>query len=552
MTMRSDRTKKGLERMPHRALYCAAGVPQAAMGKPFIGLATSFTDLVPGHVGMRALERAVENGVHAGGGYPFLFGVPAVCDGIAMGHRGMHYSLPLREIVADLVESVAEAHALDGLVLLTNCDKITPGMLMAAARLDIPCIVLTAGPMQSGRIGNRRLSLVSDTFEAVGRFQRGEIDAAELSRLEAEACPGEGSCQGLYTANTMACLTETMGMSLPGCATALAGMSKKRHIAYASGQRVVELVRRNVTPRKILTKAAFANAIRVDLALGGSSNSVLHLLAIAREAGVDLPLSEFDRLSRETPQLTTVTPGGPHMMEDVEYSGGIPAILNRLLPFLKKNPTVSGEEITAIARRGRVLDDGVIRTLKAPVRKEGGLAILTGNLAPGGAVVKQSGVDPSMFVFRGKARVFDSEEAAMAAIMGGRIRPGSVVVIRYEGPRGGPGMREMLSPTAAIMGMGLGKKVALITDGRFSGGTHGPCIGHISPEAMEGGPIALVREGDPIVLDIPKRKLSLDVPAAELARRRKGWKAPAPKVAKGTLSRYAKLVRSAGEGAVVV
>jgi dihydroxy-acid dehydratase len=550
--MRSDRTKKGLERMPHRALYCAAGVPQAAMGKPFIGLATSYTDLVPGHVGMRALERAVENGVHAGGGYPFLFGVPAVCDGIAMGHRGMHYSLPLREIVADLVESVAEAHALDGLVLLTNCDKITPGMLMAAARLDIPCIVLTAGPMHSGRIGNRRLSLVSDTFEAVGRFQRGEIGAAELSRLEAEACPGEGSCQGLYTANTMACLTETMGMSLPGCATALAGMSKKRHIAYASGQRVVELVRRNVTARKILTKAAFANAIRVDLALGGSSNSVLHLLAIAREAGVDLPLSEFDRLSRETPQLTTVTPGGPHMMEDVEYSGGIPAILNRLLPFLKKNPTVSGVEITAIARRGRALDDGIIRTLKAPVRKEGGLAILTGNLAPGGAVVKQSGVDPSMFVFRGKARVFDSEEAAMAAIMGGRIRPGSVVVIRYEGPRGGPGMREMLSPTAAIMGMGLGTKVALITDGRFSGGTHGPCIGHISPEAMEGGPIALVREGDPIVLDIPKRKLSLDVPAAELARRRKGWKAPAPKVAKGYLSRYAKLVRSAGEGAVVV
>jgi len=552
MTMRSDRTKKGLERMPHRALYCAAGVPQAAMGKPFIGLATSYTDLVPGHVGMRALERAVENGVHAGGGYPFLFGVPAVCDGIAMGHRGMHYSLPLREIVADLVESVAEAHALDGLVLLTNCDKITPGMLMAAARLDIPCIVLTAGPMHSGRIGNRRLSLVSDTFEAVGRFQRGEIDATELSRLEAEACPGEGSCQGLYTANTMACLTETMGMSLPGCATALAGMSKKRHMAYASGHRVVELVRKNVTARKILTKAAFSNAIRVDLALGGSSNSVLHLLAIAREAGVDLPLSEFDRLSRETPQLTTVTPGGPHMMEDVEYSGGIPAILNRLLPFLKKNPTVSGEEITAIARRGRVLDDGIIRTLKAPVRKEGGLAILTGNLAPGGAVVKQSGVDPSMFVFRGKARVFDSEEAAMAAIMGGKIRPGSVVVIRYEGPRGGPGMREMLSPTAAIMGMGLGTKVALITDGRFSGGTHGPCIGHISPEAMEGGAIALVREGDPIVLDIPKRKLSLDVPAAELARRRKGWKAPAPKVAKGYLSRYAKLVRSAGEGAVVV
>ncbi|MBI5341906.1 MAG: dihydroxy-acid dehydratase [Deltaproteobacteria bacterium] len=549
--MRSDRTKKGLERMPHRALYCAAGVPQAAMGKPFIGVATSFTDLVPGHVGMRALERVVENGVHAAGGYPFLFGVPAVCDGIAMGHKGMHYSLPLRELIADMVESVAEAHALDGLVLLTNCDKITPGMLMAAARLDIPCIVLTAGPMLSGRMGDRRLSLVSDTFEAVGRFQRGEIDDKTLRHLEAEACPGEGSCQGLYTANTMACLTETLGMSLPGCATALAGLSKKRHIGYATGRRIVELVGKGITPRRILTRAAFENAVRVDVALGGSSNSVLHLLAIAHEARVALPLAEFDRLSRETPQLTTVTPAGPHMMEDVEYSGGIPAVLSRLLPMLKKNPTVSGEDITAIARRGRVLNDGIIRRLEAPVRPEGGIAILKGNLAPGGAVIKQSGVDPSMFRFRGKAKAFDSEDAAMAAIMAGKIRPGTVIVIRYEGPKGGPGMREMLSPTSAIMGMGLGTKVALITDGRFSGGTHGPCIGHISPEAMEGGPIALVRDGDEIVLDIPKRKLTLDVPPPELARRRKGWKAPAPKIASGYLSRYAKLVRSAGTGAVI-
>ena len=549
--MRSDRTKKGLERMPHRALYCAAGVPQAAMGKPFIGVATSFTDLVPGHVGMRPLERAVENGVHAAGGYPFLFGVPAICDGIAMGHRGMHYSLPLRELIADMIESVAEAHALDGLVLLTNCDKITPGMLMAAARLSLPSIVLTAGPMLSGRMGDRRLSLVSDTFEAVGRYQRGEIDGKMLSRLEAEACPGEGSCQGLYTANTMACLTETLGMSLPGCATALAGMSKKRHIGYATGKRIVELVRKGITPRSILTRAAFENAIRVDLALGGSSNSVLHLLAIAREAGVDLPLSEFDRLSRETPQLTTVTPAGPHMMEDVEFSGGIPAILNRLLPKLKRNPTVSGEDVTAIARKGRVINDGIIRRVSAPVRPEGGIAILTGNLAPGGAVIKQSGVDPSMFTFRGKARVFDSEDAAMAAIMGGRIRPGMVVVIRYEGPKGGPGMREMLSPTSAIMGMGLGTKVALITDGRFSGGTHGPCIGHVSPEAMEGGAIALVRDGDGIVLDIPGRKLTLTVPASELARRKKTWKAPPPKVRTGYLARYARLVGSAGTGAVV-
>ena len=548
--MRSDRTKKGLERMPHRALYCAAGVPQAAMGKPFIGVATSFTDLVPGHVGMRSLERVVENGIHAGGGYPFLFGVPAVCDGIAMGHQGMHYSLPLRELVADMVESVAEAHALDGLVLLTNCDKITPGMLMAAARLDIPSIVLTAGPMLSGRMGNRRLSLVSDTFEAVGRFQRGEIDRAMLSRLEAEACPGEGSCQGLYTANTMACLTETLGMSLPGCATALAGMSRKRHIGYATGERIVELVNRGITPRKILTPAAFHTAIRVDLALGGSSNSVLHLLAIAHEAGVDLPLAEFDRLSRETPQLTTVTPAGPHMMEDIEFSGGIPAVLNRLLPKLRKNPTVSGRDITAIARAGKVLDDGIIRRVAAPVRKEGGIAILTGNLAPGGAVVKQSGVDPSMFRFRGKAKVFGSEEAAMAAIMAGRIRAGMVVVIRYEGPRGGPGMREMLSPTSAISGMGLVTEVALITDGRFSGGTHGPCIGHVSPEAMEGGPIALVRDGDAITLDIPRRRLTLEVPEAELEKRKKNWKAPPPKIGKGYLSRYARVVTSAGTGAV--
>jgi dihydroxy-acid dehydratase len=549
--MRSDRTKKGLERMPHRALYCAAGVPQAAMGKPFIGVATSFTDLVPGHVGMRSLERVVENGVHAAGGYPFLFGVPAVCDGIAMGHRGMHYSLPLRELIADMIESVAEAHALDGLVLLTNCDKITPGMLMAAARLNLPSIVLTAGPMLSGRMGDRRLSLVSDTFEAVGRYQRGEIDDATLRRLEAEACPGEGSCQGLYTANTMACLTETLGMSLPGCATALAGLSKKRHLGYATGRRIVELVRKGIVPRQILTRPAFENAIRVDMALGGSSNSVLHLLAIAREAGVSLPLSEFDRLSRNTPQLTTVTPAGPHMMEDVEYSGGIPAVLNRLLPVLKKSRTVAGEDITAIARRGRALNDGIIRRLEAPVRPEGGIAVLTGNLATGGAVIKQSGVDPSMFRFRGKAKVFDSEDAAMAAIMAGKIRPGMVVVIRYEGPKGGPGMREMLSPTSAIMGMGLGTKVALITDGRFSGGTHGPCIGHISPEAMEGGVIALVRDGDPVVLDIPRRKLTLDVRAAELARRRKTWKPPAPRIANGYLARYAKLVRSAGTGAVI-
>src|SRR3989339_953876 len=446
--MRSDEVKKSVDRAPNRCLLYATGITKKSMHKPFIGIASSFSDLVPGHIGMRDLERYIERGVESGGGTPFIFGLPAICDGIAMGHSGMCYSLPSRELIADCIESVANAHKLDGLVFLTNCDKITPGMLMAAGRLNIPSIVVTAGPKLTGFYDGKRRSLVRDSFEAVGLFRAKKIKDCELEELEMSACPGAGSCQGLYTANTMACLTETKGMSLPGCATALAGMSKKRHIAYASGARAVELVRKNVTARKILTKAAFANATRVDLALGGSSNSVLHLLAIAREAGVDLPLSEFDRLSRGTPQLTTVTPRGPHMMEDVEYSGGIPAILNRLLPFLKKNPTVSGEEITAIARRGRVLDDGVIRTLKAPVRKEGGLAILTGNLAPGGAVVKQSGVDPSMFVFRGKARVFDSEEAAMAAIMGGGIRPGSGGVIRYERPPGGPGMRGRISPAS--------------------------------------------------------------------------------------------------------
>src|SRR5512137_2247428 len=537
--MRSDTIKQGLERTPHRALLKGTGVPQSAFDKPFIGVATSFTDLIPGHVGMRDLERSIEKGVHSGGGYAFFFGIPGVCDGIAMGHKGMHYSLPTRELIADMVESIAEAHRLDGLVLLTNCDKITPGMLMAAARLDIPSIVVTAGPMLAGRgPEGRKFSFVTDTFEAMARYKAGVIDAQELKVCEDNACPGMGSCQGLFTANTMAILTETLGMSLPRCGTALAVSALKRRIAFASGEKIVELVNNNVTPRQILTRAAFENAIRVDLALGGSSNTVLHLLAIAREAGIDLPLSEFDRLSRTTPQLTTISPGGPHLMEDLEFAGGIPAILNRLKGLLKKSPTVSGDDITALAKRVTAAGDDVVRTVKAPVRPEGGIAVLTGNLAPGGAVVKQSAVDPSMFNFRGKARVFESENDAMAAIMAGKIKPGTVVVIRYEGPKGGPGMREMLSPTSAIMGMGLGTTVALITDGRFSGGTRGPCVGHVAPEAMDGGPIAFVRDGDGIELDIPGRKLTLHVAAAELAKRAKGWKAPVPKVRKGYLSRY--------------
>jgi len=550
MPKRSDRITKGLERVPHRALMYATGVPKKEMKKPFIGLASSFTDLIPGHIGMRDLERFIEKGIHTGGGYPFIFGLPGVCDGISMGHKGMHYSLPLRGLIADLVESVAEGHALDGLVFLTNCDKISPGMLMAAARLNIPSIVVSAGPMMTGRYRGKKLSLIRNTFEAMGRFKNGEISAGELEACEMGACPGAGSCQGLYTANTMNCLTEAMGMSLPWCGTAMAGSAEKRRIAFDSGVKIVELVNKQVTPRKILTRAAFENAIRVDLALGGSSNTVLHLLAIAHEAGVKLPLELFDTISKTTPHIASLEPVGDYYMEDLHWAGGITAVLSRLKDSLKDNPTVSGKRIKAIASACDYIDDNVLRPLKRPYHKEGGIAILKGNLAPLGAVVKQSGVSSAMMRFSGRARVFDSEEKAMKAILKKEIKKGDCVVIRYEGPKGGPGMREMLSPTATLMGMGLGDSVALITDGRFSGGTRGPCVGHISPEAMEGGPIALVKEGDLIEMDIHKRTLNLRVAQGDLELRRKAWKAPAPKIKTGWLSRYARTVTSANTGAV--
>lgn len=551
MPRRSDRIKKGLERVPHRALLYATGVPEGQMDSPFIGIASSFTDLIPGHVGMRDLERYIEKGVHSGGGYPFLFGLPGVCDGIAMGHKGMHYSLPLRELIADTIESVAEGHAFDGMVLLTNCDKITPGMLMAAARLDIPAIVVTAGPMMTGRYRGRRLSFIRNTFEAMGRYRTGEISKKELSACEMGACPGAGSCQGLYTANTMNCLTEAMGMSLPWCGTALAQSAEKRRIAFASGMKVVELVKKNVTPGKILTRAAFENAVRVDLALGGSSNTVLHLLAIAHEAGVDLPLDIFDKISRTTPHIASLEPVGDFYLEDLHWAGGIAAVLKRLGKQVKDNPTVSGSRVKSIARQVDFIDDEVIRPLDKAFHKEGGIAVLKGNIAPLGAVVKQSGVSKKMMRFSGRARVFDSEELAMKAILGRKIHPGDFLVIRYEGPKGGPGMREMLAPTATIVGMGLGESVALVTDGRFSGGTRGPCIGHVSPEAMEGGPIALVKDGDTIELDIPARSIELKVTDEELAKRKKKWKPPEPKIGSGWLSRYARCVTSANTGAVL-
>jgi len=543
--------KKGLERVPHRALLYATGISRKGISRPFIGVASSFTDLIPGHIGMRDLERYIEKGVHSGGGYPFLFGLPGICDGMAMGHRGMHYSLPSRELIADIVESVAEAHALDGLVLLTNCDKITPGMLMAAGRLDIPAIVVTAGPMMTGRYKGRRTSFIRNTFEAMGRFREGEISRDELDSCEKGACPGAGSCQGLYTANTMNCLTEALGMSLPMCGTALACSAEKRRIAFESGERIVGLVDKGVTPRRIMTRAAFENAIRVDMALGGSSNTVLHLLAIAHDAGVDLPLELFDRLSARTPHIASLEPVGEHYLEDLHWAGGVSAVMATLKRSIKDNPTVSGRRVKSIIADVGYVDRSVIRPLRDAYHKEGGIAVLKGSLAPDGAVVKQSGVAESMMRFTGRARVFDSEERAMKAILGHRIERGDIIVVRYEGPRGGPGMREMLAPTAALMGMGLGESVALVTDGRFSGGTRGPCIGHVSPEAMEGGPIALVREGDTIELDIKKKRLDLKVSAEEMEARRRRWNAPEPKIKSGWLARYARAVTSASTGAVL-
>jgi dihydroxy-acid dehydratase len=551
--MQSDRIKQGLERMPNRALLYATGVTARQMQKPFIGVCSSFTDLIPGHVGMRALERRIEWGVSAGGGVPFLFGVPGICDGIAMGHRGMHFSLPSRELIADIIESIAQAHALDGLVLLTNCDKITPGMLMAIARLDLPGIVVTAGPMLSGRRHGRRLSLVKDTFEAVGLCQAGKLGEKEALELEMEACPGEGACQGLYTANTMACLTEAMGMSLPGTAVSLAGTAKKIRLAEQAGERVVELVRQGVTARHIMTREALENAIRVDMALGGSTNTTLHIPAIAHAAEVDITLDDFDRLSRTTPQLTSLAPGGDLLMEDFEWAGGIPALLKALEPLLDRNPTtVSGETIGSLIGATPSGDPAVIRPLQQPIAEQGGIAVLKGTLAPDGAVLKQGAVARGMLEFVGTARVFDSEDQAMAYLRAGKVVEKDILIVRYEGPKGGPGMRESLALTACVAGCGLGDKIAIVTDGRFSGGTRNLSIGHVSPEAADGGPIALVEDGDQIAVDVPRRSLDLVVSPDTLAERRQAWRRPSPKFQRGWLARYERLVTSAAQGAVLL
>lgn len=548
--MRSDKIKKGLERAGNRALLYATGLTKSQVNKPFIAVATGFSDIIPGHVGMHRLERFIERGICSGGGVPFFFGIPGICDGIAMGHSGMKYSLASRELIADCVETVVRAHCFDGLVCLTNCDKITPGMLMAIARLNIPAIVVTAGPMLSGRYKGRRLSLVRDTFEALARFKKGEISQDELNNLELEACPGAGSCQGLYTANTMSCLTEAMGMSLPGCGTSLAVSAKKERIAFNSGERCVALACQNILPRTIIKNTAIENAVAVDMALGGSTNTILHLMALAKELGIKLPLDTFDEVSKQTPHIVNLRPGGDYFMEDLDAAGGIPGVFKRMKDRLNNVMTVSGKYISQIAATCRDFDEDIIRRLNNPYHEQGGIAILKGNLAPEGACVKQSAVSRKMQRFCGRARCFDSEEEAMRAILDGKIKKTEVIVIRYEGPKGGPGMREMLSPTSAVVGMGLCEHVALLTDGRFSGGTRGPCIGHISPEAQVGGPLAIVQDGDRIVVDIPNRKLELKLSQKELKERQAKWRPPEPKIKEGYLARYARLVSSASEGAV--
>jgi dihydroxy-acid dehydratase len=548
--MRSDSVKKGVERAPTRALLCGCGFDPRDIDKPFVAVVSCLTNIIPGHVHLRDIQEAVINGIYAGGGVPFYCSVPGICDGVAMGHRGMSYSLPSRELIADSVETFVNAHQLDGIVLVTNCDKITPGMLMGAGRLGLPSIVVTGGPMLSGRYKMRKLSLVRDTFEAVGAYQAGKISEEELYALEKEACPGAGSCQGLYTANTMACVTEALGMSLPGCATNLAVSAEKKRIAYRSGERIVELIKENKTCDKIATKKAFENAIRIDMALGGSTNTVLHIPAIAHEFGVDLPLEVFDEISKDTPNISKIRPAGDYFMEDLNYAGGIPAVLKSLESKINDCETVSGLTTKEIAKNAEIYDNDIIRSVDNAYSKEGGIAILRGNLAPGGAVVKQSAVDPSMMKYTGTARVFNSEEDSIKAILGGKIKAGDVVVIRYEGPKGGPGMREMLNPTSAISGMGLEKSVALITDGRFSGGTRGPAIGHVSPEASEGGPIGLIKEGDKIKIDIPKRSLDLLIDNSEFEKRKKTFKPFKKDIPRGYLERYSKMVKSAGDGAV--
>lgn len=536
--MRSDEIKLGIEHAPHRALLKSFGLDDDDIAKPFIGIANSYTNIVPGHIHLQTIAQAVKEGVLAAGGTPFEFNTIAVCDGIAMGHEGMRYSLPSREIIADSLEIMIQAHKLDGIVMVTNCDKITPGMLMAAARIDVPAIMVTGGPMQAGQYKGKKISY-ANMPEALGQVVAGKMAEEELTQLESAACPGCGSCSGMFTANTMACLTEALGMSLPYCGTSLATSARKLRIARNSGKQIVKLIQNNITPSSILTEEAFENAISVDMALGGSTNTVLHLPAIAKEAGINLPLSTFDLIGRKVPHISSMIPSGIYAIEDLDLAGGVPAVMNEIKNLLHLNlPTVTGKTVNENIKDAQVLNPEVIRPLSNPVHAEGGIAILTGNLAPNGSVIKTAGVSPKMQKHSGPAKVYDSEKEAITAIRAKEVKPGDVVVIRYEGPRGGPGMPEMLFPTATIAGMGLSESVALITDGRFSGATRGGCIGHVAPEAFDGGPIAILKNGDFITIDIHNRTLKVELSDEELKTRLASWKPRKPKIAKGILSRY--------------
>lgn len=549
--MRSDVVKKGATRCAHRSLFNAMGFGPEDLQKPLIGICNSFNEVIPGHIHLREITEAAKLGVAAAGGTPMEFPAIGVCDGIAMGHTGMKFSLASRELIADSIEAVATATGFDALVLIPNCDKVVPGMLMAAARLNIPCVVVSGGPMLPGRYQGHDIS-VSQSFEAAGEFAAGKITEADMTSIEAAACPGCGSCAGLFTANTMNCLTEALGMGLPGNGTIPAAYTgARRQLAKRAGHVVMELLKKDIKPRDILTEKAFENAITVDMGIGGSTNTVLHLTAIAHEAGIELPAARFDEISRKTPYIAKLSPAGTRHMIDLNEAGGINAVMKEL----SKKGVIHTDAMTVVGTvaekiaNAKILRPDVIKTVEEPYRKEGGLAILSGNLCPENAVVKASAVAEDMLVYTGKAKCFSSEESAVNAIMDGKIVEGDVVVIRYEGPKGGPGMQEMLNPTAVISGRGL--KVALITDGRFSGASRGACIGHISPEAMAGGPIAFIEDGDLIDIDIPNRKLELRVSDEELAKRKAAWVKPEPKIKTGYLSRYAKLTTSASRGAVV-
>ncbi|MEN2995525.1 MAG: dihydroxy-acid dehydratase [Acetomicrobium sp.] len=552
--MRSDTVKKGVSRAPHRSLLMAAGYEKWEIERPWVGVVNAYNAIIPGHVHLRTLVEAVKAGVYAAGGLPLEFPTIGVCDGLAMNHEGMKYSLTSREHIMDSVEIMARAHGIDALVLVTNCDKIVPGMAMAAARLDIPSIVLSGGPMLTGKVDGGKTVDLSSMFEAVGKHAAGALTDVELIKLEKSACPTCGSCAGMFTANTMNCMMEALGLALPGNGTIPAVFSERIRLAKETGRAVMKLIEKKITPRQILTKASFLNAIAVDMALGGSTNTTLHLPAIAWAAGLNLPLSIFDDMSKKCPHLCNMSPGGNDHVEDLYFAGGVLAVMKRLsdVGLIDGSAmTVTTNTVAYNLKDAYVLDDEVIRPVERPYHQEGGIAVLRGNLAPDGAVVKQSAVSPGMMKHKGPARIFDSEEAATKAIFSGQIKKGDVVVIRYEGPKGGPGMREMLGPTSALAGMGLDRHVALITDGRFSGATRGASIGHVSPEAADGGPIGLLREGDEVIIDIPARKLDVNISEEELNSRKEGWKPFLRKLDSPFLERYRAFVTSGAKGAVL-